>query len=96
MVDDDGHAVIIDFCDFDSCTTIGAVEQGGRLGGRHAPKQSRSRTMNTVDLVARFIRGEYDGQDLPISISLYYKYFWHRLISIPAILTMCILCRSPL
>ncbi|KIM43533.1 hypothetical protein M413DRAFT_25886 [Hebeloma cylindrosporum] len=61
MLADDGHAVIIDF---DSCTSIGAKSRGGTPGWSKRPKTAEvANDEHGFDLVARFVRGDYDGQD---------------------------------
>jgi hypothetical protein len=61
MLGDDGHVVIIDF---DSCASIGAKSRGGTPGWSTCPKLAEvANDEHGFNLVARFIRGEYDGQD---------------------------------
>ena len=61
MLDDDGHAIIIDF---DSCASIGAKSRGGTPGWSKNPKIAEvANDEHGFNLVASYIRGEYDGQD---------------------------------
>lgn len=61
MLDDGGCAVIIDF---DSCVPLGSQSRGGTPGWSTFPKIAEIQNdEHGLDLVAKFIRGEYDGQD---------------------------------
>jgi len=59
-MDDDGYAIIIDF---DCCASIGAKSRGGTPRWSTCPKTAEvANDDHGLDLVTRFIRGEYDGQ----------------------------------
>lgn len=61
MLDDDGHAIIIDF---DSCASIGARSRGGTPGWSKCPTVAKiENDEHGFNLVTQFILGEYDGQD---------------------------------
>ena len=62
MLDDDGHAIIIDF---DSCAYIGAKSRGGTPGWSTCPTTAQvENDEHGLNLISKYIRGEYDGQDL--------------------------------
>lgn len=56
MLDDDGHAIIIDF---DSCASSGTKSRGGTPGWSTSPEVANDE--HGFNLV--FIWGQYDGQD---------------------------------
>lgn len=61
MIDKAGNPIIIDF---DSCVAVGAESRGGTPGWSQNPKVAAfENDIHGLELVARFIRGEYDGQD---------------------------------
>lgn len=61
MLDDDGHAIIIDF---DSCASSGTKSRGGTPGWSTSPNIAEvANDEHGFNLVARFIWGQYDGQD---------------------------------
>lgn len=61
MVDDAGNPIVIDF---DSCVAVGAPSRGGTPGWSKSPKVAAfENDTYSFDLVAKFVRGEYDGMD---------------------------------
>ncbi|KAF8969957.1 kinase-like domain-containing protein [Flammula alnicola] len=57
-----GHAIIIDF---DSCAPIGAKSRGGTPGWSKNPTIAQvENDEHGLDLLVKFIQGQYDGQDL--------------------------------
>ena len=61
MLDDGGRAVIIDF---DSCVPLGSRSRGGTPGWSTLPTTVEIKNdEHGLDLVAKFLRGEYDCQD---------------------------------
>ena len=61
MLDDGGRAVIIDF---DSCVPLGSRSRGGTPGWSTLPTTAEIKNdEHGLDLVAKSLRGEYDGQD---------------------------------
>ena len=61
MLDDEDRAVIIDF---DSCCTIGTQSGGGTPGWSKKPTIAQIENDEYgLDLVTKFIRREYDGQN---------------------------------
>ncbi|KAF8149171.1 kinase-like domain-containing protein [Crassisporium funariophilum] len=61
MVDIAGNPIVIDF---DSCVAVGAPSRGGTPGWSKSPKVAAFENDNYgSELVAKFVQGEYDGQD---------------------------------
>ncbi|KAF8907724.1 kinase-like domain-containing protein [Gymnopilus junonius] len=62
MLNDEGHAVIIDF---DSCTHVGAESRGGTPGWSTNPTIAQVENDEYgLDLIVQFIRGEYNGENV--------------------------------
>lgn len=62
MLDDKGRAVIIDF---DSCVPLGSKSRGGTPGWSMCPERAEVENDEYgLKLVAKYIQGEYDGQDV--------------------------------
>ena len=62
MIDEDGRGILIDF---DSCRPIGSKSKGGTPGWGTFPKTAEiENDQYGLDLVEKFMRGEYDGNNV--------------------------------